>query len=181
MGVAVEAGVLMSPQVTGTVIDIDRMPGELSPVFAYWESLIPDGAIGPSWPQFNLMKVPSPFLPFSTVVDYDNQTATFRYRFWGRSLTDVFRNDYTGKTFEELPDRFQDATIQTYSVIIESKKPSLAQFSIDDPKMPVRFEQALRLPLSNDGNTVSNIFSILMYPWERGQLKCEAEKHIWND
>lgn len=171
----------MSPQVTGTIVDIGRMPTELSPVVAYWESLISDGAIGPSWPQFDLMKIPSPLLPYSTVVDCDDQAETFRYRFWGHKLTDVFRNDYTGKTFEELPDRFRDATIQTYSAVVESREPSLVQFSINEPAMPLNFELALRLPLSNDGNTVSNIFSILMYPWEAIDLKHEAEKHIWSD
>jgi len=171
----------MGRQVTAAFIDIENIIEELSPVLAYWGNITPDGAMGPSWSQFDLLKIPSQFLPYSTVVDYNDETAIFRYRFYGSKLSDVLRSDFTGKTFEDLPDRFRDAVIQSHTGIVDSKKPGLVQFSIDGIETPVRFQKAFRLPLSNDGNNISNIVSIFLYPWSGDNLKYQAEKYVWSD
>ena len=169
----------MSVNISGEIVASSEIPTELEPVLVYWKSITPEGAIGPTWRNFDMMRIPSPLLPYTVVADFDGETGTFSYRFWGSRLTDVFRADYTGKTIAELPERFRKATIDTYSTVIKSKSPSFVQFSTSD-NTPIRFQKAYRLPLSNDGQTVTNIISILLYPWLGRELKHQAETHLWS-
>lgn len=154
----------MSKQVSGEVIDIENLSPELAPILAYWQELVPDGAIVPSWSQFDLMKIPLPYLPYCAVADYDAEATTFSYRFWGTQLTETFGHDFTGKSFTSLPVRFRTVSIRTYSAVVARKKPVLVNFAIGESTVPLQFSQALRLPLSNDGTNVSNILTVLIDP-----------------
>jgi hypothetical protein len=151
-------------RVTAKHLDIDKAPDELLLAHGYWKSIKPSGKIGPTWEQFDLMALPTHVLPYALVVDFEDANNTFRYRFWGSRLTGVFGADFTGKSFDQLPSALRSASIDSYGHVVRSKVPQFYQFDIFEPDQTMIFQYAIRLPLSKNGETVSQIVSVLSIP-----------------
>ena len=151
-------------RVTTRFLNLEDAPPDLLLSHDYWQSIRPENAIGPSWKQFDLIALPSAVLPYSLVIDFDKKTDTYRYRFWGSHLTGIFGADFTAKTIEQIPFMLRAASRQSYGHIVQSKAPQFYQFDVCDSKQTSVFQSALRLPLSDDGENVSHIVSILSVP-----------------
>lgn len=149
---------------------LEDLPRDLSAALEYWRSMTPAGRVGPRWMEFDLMRLPLAYLPTAVVVDHDATSGVFRYRYWGSHLTPVFGTDLTGKTFDDAPGSFTEVSYRSYGVVVEQKQPCLVEFRVKVPGEEATFQTALRLPLSEDGEYVSGIVSLLLI---------EYKKHEW--
>jgi len=161
----------MSQQTTVTYLTVDDLPPTLLPVVEYWRAQTPDGAIGPPWRDFDLIKIPAPLLPYAIVMDCVGDTNDFTYRYFGSGLADGISADLTGKKLDRVPDSVRKEIIQTYNDVIERREPVFLRYDIDQDGERIVLQEGLRLPLSDDGRTVNKIFSIFLYPWTRLELR----------
>lgn len=162
----------MSQRTTVTYLGIDELPPVLLPVIDYWRAQTPEGAIGPPWRSFDLMMIPAPLLPYSIVMDCGPHVSDFVYRYFGSGLADGISADLTGKTLDRVPARVRDEIIQTYGDVIERREPIYLRYDIYPAgNTPIELQQGMRLPLSDDGETVNKVFSIFLYPWTRAELR----------
>ncbi len=151
------------------LLPLDALPGKLAPALNYWTALKPDGAIGPNWRSFELLELPLTFLSTAVVVDYFPESGGYRYRYWGSALTPVFGGDLTGKTFEDCPGAFGDVSYKTYDVVRTQKQPCLIKFHATVNGAATPFQTAFRLPLSEDGATVSTIVSLVLLEYRKDE------------
>ncbi|MBO6519299.1 MAG: hypothetical protein JJ900_00300 [Rhodospirillales bacterium] len=156
---------------------IDELPEDLKPALTYWERIKPPGAVGPAWGSFDLLELPTSYLPTALVVDCidDGERRGYLYRFWGSALTPVFGKDMTGKTFEDCPGAFRAASYATYDMVREHRAPCLIRFNARFGSNATRFQTAFRLPLSKDGETVSTIVSLLLVDYRKHEWE-----QLWN-
>lgn len=147
----------------------DDLPDKLTPALNYWSALKPDAAIAPKWRSFELLELPLAFLPTAVVVDHMPENGGYRYRYWGSALTPVFGSDLTGKTFEDCPGAFRDVSYKTYDLVREHKAPCLVKFHATVDGRDTPFQLAYRLPLSEDGTSVSAIVSLLLFEYRRDE------------
>ncbi len=157
---------------------MSEAPVSALPLLDYWQELTPDGAIGPAWKTFDMLRIPAAYLPTTVVVDYDAAVHRYRYRFWGRALTDIFQGDYSGKTFDDLPPPFSYISYQTYDPVIELRRPCLMHFNITDGVTETGFHDALRVPLSDNGADVSGVVSIVVQLYRKHEMDQLVESQV---
>jgi len=157
---------------------LSDIPHDFQHFLDYWKSITPTDAIGPRWTDFELLKVPHKFLPTAVVVDYDETSNTFRYRYWGSHLTPIFGKDYTGGTFDDLPDSFKEVSFKTYGFVVERKRPCFIEFSVADSGKQIILQNALRVPLSEDRTNVNGIVSLIVFDYHKNELERMFDTYI---
>jgi len=119
---------------------------------------------------FRLDELPFPILPWSIVVDVETNSTEFLFRFWGTMRTNLIGKDMTGETSSSIQNSFmREGNIKEYLEICNQKKPMLFDTPVVKESGLRATFQSIRLPLSDDGKSVSKIFSALNY-----QLVSEA-------
>ncbi len=126
---------------------------------AVWNALR-GGAIAPPWRVADMLRYPPAVIPFISVADL-TADGDFRYRYWGTGHVDVKGYDYTGRSpRDHEPAEYGRMIDNEYRAVAETAKPlafihdvrpGLAQTS--------KFQETMRLPLANDGQTVSGVIS----------------------
>lgn len=150
---------------------LDGLPADFASVLEYWKRITPPGALGPCWTDFELINVPPGLLPDTLVVDCLPGEDSYRYRYWGRGLTDVFGVDLSGQSFDKCPRAFADISRTTYDLIRREKRPLFIKLHTEIQGEQKPFQNALRLPLSADGETVTAVVSLTRMRYLR---------HEWN-
>ena len=151
-------------------VDISNLQNPLfSEVLDVWNSLR-SGAIAPPWRVADLLRYPSSVIPFISIVDL-LPNGEFRYRYWGTGHVDVKGYDYTGQSplAHEPPEYGRMINDEYTSIVaaghpmafIHDIRPGLAQVS--------KYQETLRLPLSNDGISVSGVISFADWLTNSGQ------------
>jgi hypothetical protein len=98
-----------------------------------------------------------------SLIDVAPEPPRFIFRLIGTFLSQRLGTDFTGKTVDDIPDRaYRDEVNAAYEKLIDSGEPSVAQGERLFDKTPHRFE-TLRLPLSEDGNSVTMILVCALY------------------
>lgn len=134
-----------------------------NPLFAdaltVWNTLRGD-AIAPPWRVADMLRYPPAVIPFISVADL-TADGDFRYRYWGTGHVEVKGYDYTGRSpRDHEPAEYGRMIDSEYRAVAESVqpmafihdvRPGLAQVS--------KFQETMRLPLANDGQTVSGVIS----------------------
>jgi len=161
-----------------TDLDLAEIPEDVAPLVEYWHSITPEGTVGPAWSAFDLLRIPPQYLPTTLVVDYEEDVDTFRYRYWGREITDVAGGDYTGKTVKELPGIYRDPADRSYRAAIASKSPCFEHYSIVDKGKEINFQRVVRLPLSEDGRQITGFVSVIIYPYRKVELQKLVDSYL---
>lgn len=151
-------------------LEIASISEQLQPVLDYWRSLCPASAVGPAWTDFDLIEIPAPLLPAALVVDVEEDTGDLLYRYFGTQFAEVFGADRTGKRFSELSDFYVEASRTTYGWVMDEMEPVLLAFAYLSQRTPIQIMEILRLPLSNNGEAVTNIVSVAGFSSDRRQL-----------
>jgi len=145
-------------------ISLDRLPDTLKPVLEYWHEA-KNGRSAPSWTDFDLMRLPSQLIPTTSVVDVIDGGADFRYRFWGSGFTTVLGYDLTGQLASELsPNSLADVAMKHHREVVEKKRPVANVAEVEENGLLLSFRVVLRLPLSNNGDAVSQNVTVIEYP-----------------
>ncbi len=124
----------------------------------------------PAWHDVNLSTFPGTIIPFITVVDVTEEPVSFIYRFWGTGHTRVKGTDLTGKSpLSTTPREVAEFIHYEFTRVRDKATPMAFLHDIrPQPDEPSRFQETLRLPLSSDGETVTNILSLA--DWQTDQI-----------
>ncbi len=143
-------------------LSLDEPPSVyLSQAIEAWHGWRHERAM-PAWTDVNLLDIPHPSLKMTLVLDIHYDPLKFHYRFWGTGLTRIHGLDLTGKTTNELPwPDFRALTEQAYRRVMQDRSPWLYVGEYIKPYDAVGEEYVLRLPLSNDGERVDGIISVV--------------------
>ncbi len=139
---------------------ISDLPEYLRPVFDYWLGLRGD-RLGPSWREFDLMALPAKVLPTTQVVDWLPERGEFRFRYCGTGYTAIHGIDLTGKSPRDLPFKgLGDFIHAEYLGVVRDREPNMVSYGYRDGGVFVEIETCLRLPLSDDGHSVTGIVTV---------------------
>jgi len=121
----------------------------------------------PCWRDVDLLDIPPRALPWLVVADVlpasDDGADRYIYRYWGSQLAHVHGKDMTGKTHEALSFYdFSDWTARVYGTIRERRAPVAFRGQFVTRNEVVYNDVTLRLPISDDGETVSKILSAVL-------------------
>jgi len=140
---------------------------EIEAFVGYWESL-KDGAFAPSWQRFDLVALAPKSIPNIVVVDVVREPLDFVVRFWGTAHVARKGADKTGKSVNYAPEFRGQAAFEEYRWVVDNRRPLASRdiVNLQDVTGSLPFRQMLvRLPLSNDGETVDHVISLAV--WER--------------
>ncbi len=128
-------------------------------VIAYWNRQRGD-AFAPSWPNFDLMDTPPALLPYTIVVDTPDLTQPIRYRYFGSGIALSHGFEMTGKTSDDIPTpQLREHIVKQYYEIVAAQRPMLFVSEIYVKNGLRKQDLMLRLPLSDDGDAVTNVVS----------------------
>lgn len=129
-------------------------------VIGTWNELRGD-RFAPPWRASDLLLLPSQVLPFVTVVDVRRDPEDYVYRFWGTGHTTVKGDDLTGRSAgSHEPPELGQIIFDEYRKVVSGREPR--GFRHDLMPHPDRFslyQDTLRLPLSADAETVTQVVS----------------------
>lgn len=147
-------------------------------VHAYWDEVRAD-RFAPPWTEFELILLPPKSIPYTHIVDIDHSEFDISYRFWGTGLIDILGGDRTGYSLLHtkmgvLAENRRLQILNDYRKVLETREPQFFLWDAASAKGGGRSMviPSLRLPLSNDGETVDHKlttfdFSGRRNEWER--------------
>lgn len=139
---------------------IADIPEYLKPVFDYWNDLRGD-RLAPSWREFDLLALPPKVLPTTQVVDWLPEQEEFRFRFYGSGYREIHGVDLTGMSPRDLPFKgLGDFIHAEYLSVVGNGKPNMVSYGYRNGSVFVEIETCLRLPLSDDGHSVTGIVTV---------------------
>ena len=146
-------------------VSYEDLPQGLREAVDYWRTL-KGPRIGPKWREIDMLKLPLQLVPTTVVVDCfdDEQGSNFRYRFYGSGLRSIHNVELTGKTPDDVPVSALSKSIKGEFIRVEeSKAPLFSVYGADTAKGFNAFLNVVRLPLSDDGEQVTNILAVVSY------------------
>jgi len=146
-------------------VSYEDLPQGLREAVDYWQNL-KGTRIGPKWREVDMLKLPLQLLPTTVVVDCfnDGQGGNFRYRFYGSGLRAVHNVELTGKTPDDVPVSMLSRSIKNeFARVEQTKAPLFSAYGTDAAKGFGAFLNVVRLPLSEDGEQVTNILAVISY------------------
>ncbi len=144
-----------------TDLALDDLPKDLQAVYDYWRGLGGE-ELRCDWEQFDLNAIPLGFLPSTMVVDVGAAMEDNRFRFWGSQMTLIHGRDMTGVSPYDLePSAMADVLYKNHKKVIEERVPSASIYEFVKASGTAHSHRTLRLPLSEDGETVSQIVIVV--------------------
>jgi len=147
----------------------DIMKTKCRIVFDYWDKLRTD-RFAPCWQDFDLLRLPLDAIPFVSVVDIILDDLDARYRFWGTGLTQKYKIDMTGKLLSDLKSSRVNEIKSEFRHVMTTGAPffymtDAVTFQEVEPwvKPGAQFIPSVKVPLSDNGETVTNILSFNDY------------------
>lgn len=142
--------------------DFDEAPEELKVLHAHWESLRRNRP-GPTLKEFDLLQIPSPLLPCTVIVDYLANEGVFKFRYYGSQVANRHSQEMTGKTTADFNWKpFGEALDKEYRAFLARGKPEYVSFSYTNEIGAKELHRVLRMPLSEDGKTITGILIVIM-------------------
>jgi len=158
--------VLWSSDETGVKILSAYIDPEESPVeyhqtaLSHWNTLRGE-RFAPRWKEISLMDYGFDVVPFISVTDLQAEPLRSQYRFWGTRLTEMYGGDYTGCTPADVPPKTLGMSIDGgCGRLVKDRVPSYEVKEFKTQKGTFGRALILRLPLSDDGQSVSNGINI---------------------
>ncbi len=150
---------------TGIPIDPRQvgLPELLSNVFDYWNTRRGE-TLAPTWDRFNLDELPPKIVPWCSVVDVVRDPIDFIFRFWGTERRNLLGQEVTGKSIRSVIDHaVMDTVFDQYVAVVEDGVPLFFEITATDTYDTFTLIN-LKLPISNDGECVSQVHSINYNP-----------------
>lgn len=142
-------------------LTLENLPETLREVLEYWRGLGGED-LRCAWAQVDLMAIPKQFLPSTTVVDIGAEMTDNRYRYWGSKMTRIHGSDMTGKSpFDIDPKEMAEAICESHADIIKNPRWTAHAYEFIRASGVEHRHVTLRMPLSDDGKTVSQIVTVI--------------------
>jgi len=131
--------------------------------YEYWEGLR-NGALGPTQSAFKLEVLPPKLIPRMAVVDFVGPPLDFFYRFFGTAMAEAAGQELTGKYYyRDNVEGYGFVNARLFPVLIEVRKPLFHRTTWESVKGMLLETTTLRLPLSNNGETVTGAVTANTY------------------
>ncbi|MEX0693047.1 MAG: hypothetical protein WD075_01255 [Rhodospirillales bacterium] len=152
-------------ETTVTPLSEAELHEPLRDILAYWRDMQGTDAM-PDWRQFDWLKIPSKYIPLSTVTDIITMDPLeLRYRFFGSKCVWIMGGEYTGLTTNDVKDEsMREKMLSETAQVIACGAPTHLQTTI---VMTSQFEtekqdyQCLRLPFcDHQTKRIHNILSV---------------------
>lgn len=146
-----------------TKLEIEDLPSGLKAVHGYWLTLKGD-RMAPSWKDVDLFELPLHLVPTTLVIDIRTPIIKSVFRFWGSKMTAVHGVDMTAKTPYGLkPKELGLQLREDHLEIVEKKCATAGYYSFFASGGYVHSHSLVRLPLSDDGENVTQILVVIDY------------------
>ncbi len=131
---------------------------------AYWREK--SGArFAPRWTDIDLSEFLPVLLQGVMVADIVPEQSDFRIRYWGTGLVSAFGIEPTGERLSQFDHNgVMDSFIATAPDIIKTRAPQYLMHEINSPSGAPYVYPDVRLPLSEDGETVTSIMTVENIP-----------------
>lgn len=146
----------------------------LNSVLAYWQALRGPRAMPPRR-EIDPVELPVHVLPNLFLVDVKGRD--FRYRLAGTAIEQQFGMSMAGHRLEDLPFGTEASSIfMQYQETVETHTPTYCEHAfIDTRYIPLHYNRLL-LPLSADGQNVTELFGVCVFlpksrSWKAGALR----------
>ncbi|MBT6095448.1 MAG: hypothetical protein HOH04_11245 [Rhodospirillaceae bacterium] len=137
----------------------------------YWKSLTAE-RIAPSWTSFDLSQCPSRLLPTTIVLDVINGGGGYQFRFFGSGLVQAHGREMTGYLVTELPHKgLGDFLRKRFNAVAASKTFDFGEVGFEDQNGFHGLQRSGRWPLSDDGERVSGIVSVIDMEISRREME----------
>jgi len=138
-------------------LPLDELPPALAAVFDYWRNLGGE-TLGCRWLDFELYELPPEIVPAIMVADVKPDHHDNVFRFWGTEMTWIHGRDMTGKTISEItPPDLRETIEKNHAAMAEAPVASARVFGFAHHGGFGHLQSVLRLPLSDDGKSLSHI------------------------
>lgn len=129
-------------------------------VIEMWESLRGD-RFAPSWRDIDLTRLPGKVVPFICVADVRDDPEDYIYRFWGTGHTEVKGMDNTGRSvLAHDPPQLGETIFREYQQVVRERAPRAYRHDLyPEIRHAAMYQDTIRLPLSGDGETVTQVLS----------------------
>lgn len=135
---------------------------EVAETLSYWRSLCSDDGRLPRWRDFDWMMIPIHIISCCGVVDVVGGEVEFLYRFWGTRHVAMHDQEMTRRSIHDMrPTSVRDTVLAQYRIVRDCGEPRLfvATYRSKLTSIVAR-EFSLRLPFSDDGESISHIFAL---------------------
>src|SRR5262249_21194045 len=141
-------------------IDPDELVPELKEVRDYWLAKCAGRAM-PRRADIDPAELRQ-HLPFLSLLDVLPETKDFRFRLLGTAFAEIIGHNSTGKTVREVYEPIDREVMQwmldSYNAVVTSKRPVFKRGSLRAVEKDFIYSEAIHMPLSEDGETVSIVF-----------------------
>lgn len=146
----------------------NQLHGPLESVFRQWNDLRA-GKTAPTWSEFSLVNLPPKSLPWTVVVEPVPDHDDFRIRFWGTERSRL-QGEQTGNLVSSLsPPELAEKLLSEYREVRDAQSPMLYATDATNDRVSIHFTM-MRLPISDDGRSVTRILSMIDYNRIDGSL-----------
>jgi len=129
-------------------------------IFDLWDELRGE-KFAPPWSDVELIRFPLRRIPYCVVVDIIPDLLDFVYRFWGTKITDLHRQDLTGKSVRLVaPPEIGETLYQQYIQALNIRAPTVFVNHVTTDRGVFTEEVTLRLPLSSDGERIDHFICV---------------------
>ncbi len=156
-------------------IEWDELTDDLRSVHDYWKGVTGDRA-APKWSDFDLSLCPSRLLPTAIVLDVTDGEGSgggvYRFRFFGSGLRQAHGREMTGQLVTDLPHQGLGELLQEkFDAVVASKTFDFAEIGIEDERGFHGLQRSGRWPLSDDGQTITGIVSVIDMEISRREME----------
>jgi len=138
------------------ILDLANLddPGHIA-ALEYWDQ-VRRGRVGPPVGEFRLETLPAAIIPCMAIIDFLGPPVDFRYRFFGTHMVEVAGQELTGKCYyADKIKGFGFVNAEVFPVMIERRAPVYSRSCWISVKNLKFTTTSVRLPLSQDGDTIS--------------------------
>jgi len=148
-------------QIKGEIIPLNESYFDSArQVVTYWHKCRQHRSM-PSWPDFELMKLPLELVPRTLVVDRMDDPRNFIYRFFGTAQVTAHGRDLTGQSLRgNYTTELVDFIFDQYQTVIGQMVPVMFRIQVPLENNVTRCSDILRCPLSDDDQYVNVILSV---------------------
>lgn len=142
-------------------LDLADLTAPLLEALEYWRARGGE-TLGCGWDDFELIDLPPVLIPTTLVVDVMADVTKNRFRFWGTGMVAIHGVDLTGLTTSALePEELRKAVQKNHADTIADAAASASIYGFQRHGGFDHHQNILRLPLSDDGRSVSHIVAII--------------------
>ena len=114
----------------------------------------------PRWHMPHMTELPSAVLAYVTVVDVRSEPDEYVYRYWGSGHVLVKGAELTGRPVSRYgPPALREVFVEEFRRVTEGRRPLGFRHRVDIGGDDTLFQDTLRMPLSDDGETVTEVLS----------------------